>query len=88
MIRTQFSGNETLKLTSIPYTQDDIYIWARRGDRFDKLAKDYYGNSSWWWILRHANPNSFGLYPTPGIQLRIPSNSNGRLLSLMQEINQ
>ena len=61
---------------------DDIYIQSSEGDRFDLLAKEYYNDSTLWWVIAAANPraNTGSLVVPPGIQLRIPANKNEVLL--------
>lgn len=56
---------------------DDRYIITNTGDRLDILANEFYGDPMLWWIIAIANNNNIqkdSLYPTPGIQLRIPAN--------------
>jgi phage tail protein X len=64
------------KYPQIPLTQEDTYIFAEEGDRFDTLAQQYYGDSSMWWVISIANEslkqNSY--YLPLGVQIRIPSN--------------
>jgi len=45
------------------------------GDRLDLLAFDFYGDTSYWWVIASANalPGD-SLYLEPGMQLRIPVN--------------
>lgn len=58
----------------IPASEEDFYIITNSGDRYDILAKEYYNDSSLWWIIASANPEADqgGLIPEAGIQLRIP----------------
>ena len=62
----------------IPESIDDTYIIASEVDYLDSLAKKYYGDESYWWIIAQANPESNvgkGTMMVPlGIQLRIPTN--------------
>lgn len=62
----------------IPETENDVYIITSNTDRYDVLASRFYGDSSLWWIIPAANSNTARdtLYPTPGIQLRIPANKD------------
>lgn len=57
----------------IPLSNDDNYVIAVLGDRLDLLAQDFYGDTSFWWIIASANalPGD-SLYVEPGMQLRIP----------------
>ena len=58
----------------IPYSEDDIYVYAAYGDRLDNLAYQFYGDSTLYWIIASANPDQIYnlLYPVLGAQLRIP----------------
>jgi hypothetical protein len=57
----------------IPLTADDFYIITSIGDRYDTLAKQFYNDSSLWWIIASANNfEKASLTVTPGVQLRIP----------------
>lgn len=58
----------------IPLDENDIYVIATGGDRFDKLAFQFYSKSEYWWIIAAANPEySEGLSLKPGVQIRIPA---------------
>jgi nucleoid-associated protein YgaU len=60
----------------IPVVNGDNYVITTLGDRLDILAKQFYGDESFWWIIASANslPGD-SLHPTPGTQLRIPADS-------------
>lgn len=64
---------KALKYPFIPYSDSDLYIITRAGDRLDILADHYYNAVDDYWILMAANdiPRD-SLYPPIGIQLRIP----------------
>lgn len=71
----------------IPETEDDIYVITTVGDRYDKLAQDYYSDASLWWIIAAANGyNTATLLPEPGTQLRIPADKY-RALELFDQAN-
>ena len=55
-------------------SEEDYYITTSMGDRYDILAKQFYGSSDYWWIIASANPGARkdSLVVTAGIQLRIP----------------
>ena len=57
----------------IPPTNEDNYVITVLGDRLDLLAFDFYGDSSFWWVIASANalPGD-SLVVEPGTQLRIP----------------
>jgi nucleoid-associated protein YgaU len=60
---------------NIPKSDKDIYIVTQTGDRLDTLANQFYGNSSYWWIIASANnihDATFAL--ADGTTLRIPQN--------------
>lgn len=49
-----------------------IYV-SVQGDRLDKLASKYLGNSSMWWKILDINPEIVNPQDiNPGTQLRIP----------------
>lgn len=57
----------------IPLSGNDDYVITVLGDRMDLLAFDFYGDTSYWWVIASANslPGD-SLYLEPGMQLRIP----------------
>jgi len=57
----------------IPLSANDTYVITVLGDRLDLLAFDYYGDTSFWWVIASANalPGD-SLYLEPGSQIRIP----------------
>lgn len=57
----------------IPVSNNDSYIITVLGDRLDLIAFDFYGDTSFWWVIASANSLSGdSLYIEPGTQLRIP----------------
>lgn len=57
----------------IAYTENDSYVITVLGDRLDLLAFDFYGDTSYWWVIASANALSGdSLYLEPGSQIRIP----------------
>ena len=73
---------------TIPETEDDIYVITTGGDRYDTLARQFYGDSSLWWVIASANNSKKdGLIVEQGVQLRIPANP-GNILSLYEEFNE
>lgn len=55
-------------------TSEDIYLVTTQGDRYDILARDFYGDTSYWWIIAAANNSTRdSLYIEPGVQIRIPA---------------
>jgi hypothetical protein len=62
----------------IPLTESDSYVITVLGDRLDLLAFDFYGDTSFWWVIASANalPGD-SLYLEPGSQIRIPANLVG-----------
>lgn len=69
-------GRTVLKtkiFTTIPKSNDDIYIITQETDRLDTLAQQFYNNPTLWWVIAHANNlNSADIGVEPGVQLRIP----------------
>ena len=92
-IGTQKTTNgETIYLptkypTLVP-SNEDYYIIAREEDRFDLIASDFYGDSTYWWVVVMANdlPGD-SMYAPPGFQLRIPNNLNDALSAYNVENN-
>lgn len=79
---------KTVRYPEVPRSFDDTYVYTTIGDRFDTLAQQYYGNSSFWWVISNANGNlkQNSLTPPVGTQLRIPSNLN-LIIAEYEEIN-
>jgi len=76
---------QTTKYPEVPLSDNDIYVYASQGDRFDILANQYYGDQSLWWIISIANTAVAGttlpsdlpqdsLVIPEGLQIRIPAN--------------
>lgn len=64
----------------IPVTENDIYVITTAGDRYDRLALQFYGDSKLWWVIASANASkSDGLIVEQGIQLRIPASGQAAL---------
>ena len=62
---------------TVPTSRNDTYVITDFGDRLDTLAQRFYKDSSLWWVISSANPNSLNfdsLAIAPGTQLRIPVN--------------
>lgn len=56
-----------------PYRDSDVYIFTRRSDRLDLLAYQYYGDSSYWWVIARVNNVGKGTFSLPpGLRIRIP----------------
>ena len=69
------------KYPSIPLSITDIYVITADGDRYDILAQQYYNESTLCWIISIANDNLVQntLYPSAGLQIRIPRDISGIL---------
>jgi nucleoid-associated protein YgaU len=74
---------------NIPLSESDVYVITTVGDRLDSLAFSYYSDATLWWVIAMANNNATkgALYPTPGTQLRIPTDLN-EVLQLVENFNQ
>jgi len=74
---------------NIPLSESDVYVITTVGDRLDSLAFSYYSDATLWWVIAMANNNATkgALYPTPGTQLRIPTDLNN-VLQLVEKFNQ
>lgn len=72
---------------NIPVSEDDIYVIATAGDRYDTLARQFYKDPSLWWIIAYANNHQrASLAVTPGVQLRIPADKS-IAIELFNELN-
>ena len=66
---------------------EDIYIMTTPGDRIDLLAKKYYSDIGYYWIIAEGNGIGKGtLIIPPGIQLRIPLDL-AKILEDYRELN-
>tara|TARA_R110000824_G_scaffold177095_1_gene356334 strand:- start:177 stop:470 length:294 start_codon:yes stop_codon:yes gene_type:complete len=63
----------------IPIADGDIFVYSVDGQRLDNLAYNYYGDSSYWWIIAKANGIRGKLGLKAGTPLRIPSDITGIL---------
>ena len=76
---TQNRYFRNIEYPNIPLSPSDVYIISRSTDRLDLLARDYYGDVRFWWIISKANPdkiNRDSLFINPGLQIRIPTDTN------------
>lgn len=72
---------------NIPLSEEDFYVVTTVGDRYDKLAFDYYNDTSLWWIIASTNPQAgFSLVPIPGVQIRIPADKQ-QAITLFRNLN-
>ena len=65
-------SNSTTIYSSIPESDNDIYVITQDGDRLDLLAHQYFGDVNLWWYIAKANGLSFMTIPV-GTSLRIPA---------------
>jgi len=71
----------------IPESINDTYIIASEADYLDSLAKKYYGDESYWWVIAQANNLGKGKLSIPqGKQLRIPDNVS-QILNNLKNVN-
>lgn len=76
-INADGSEKHVSRLSSVFYPDfsqnEDVYIVSKMGDRLDNLAYDYYGDSSYWYVIAIVNNLGRGtISVSPGIVLRIP----------------
>jgi len=67
---------EQTKFPEIPVDNSDLYIVTKDGDRLDLIADAFYNDTSLWWVIVQANPNTLkgdSIALKPGIQIRIPT---------------
>jgi len=61
----------------IEAVEDDVYIFARSGDRLDSLAYKYYNDITLWWVIARANDLSGdSMFIKIPSRIRIPMNLN------------
>tara|TARA_Y100001963_G_C6788243_1_gene454103 strand:+ start:4540 stop:4845 length:306 start_codon:yes stop_codon:yes gene_type:complete len=65
-------SKSTTLYSSIPHSDNDIYVITQEGDRLDLLANQFYNNVNLWWYIAKANNLSFMTIPA-GTSLRIPA---------------
>jgi len=66
---------ETQLPPDVPRRPEDVIITTESGQRLDRLASEYYGDPTLWWVIAAANELGRGDWTVPaGIQLRIPQN--------------
>jgi hypothetical protein len=92
ILKTEYTNRPYFKgkfYPDIPLSESDVYVVTTVGDRLDSLAFSYYRDSTLWWIISVANNNitKGALYPSPGTQLRIPTDLN-YVLNLFEQFNQ
>ena len=66
-----FDKFQSLKLRDIPELQVQPHTWSS-SDRFQKLAGQYYGDSTYWWIIALFNNKPLETDVQLGEQLLIP----------------
>ena len=49
-----------------------VHTW-RRGDHYYKLANEYYGNSTYWWVIAHFNQKPLESDVAFGDLVRVPT---------------
>jgi len=74
IVRERVSGLGTTVYVVPPESVEDYYLITTVGDRFDILAKQYYGSEKYWYVIASANPHirRDSLNIEPGYQIRIP----------------
>jgi len=65
------SCNNTTFYSSVPESDDDIYVITQPGDRLDQLAHQFYGDVTLWWYIAKANGYATMNVPADK-QIRIP----------------
>jgi len=76
IIKTNAERNRfaTVILPTIPESIDDTYIRVTSMERLDKLALEFYQDSTLWWVIAtaHSIPRGTIIIP-PDTRLRIPA---------------
>jgi nucleoid-associated protein YgaU len=65
------SKKSTTIYRKIPKNDNDVYVMAQEGDRFDQLSFQYYGTPIYWWYIAKANNMKFNNIENGDI-IRIP----------------
>lgn len=77
---SEYDYQNTFPSISIEQTKsdEDFYYTLKDGDRLDLLAKKFYNEGRYWWIIALANNIDlpFGDETKPGTIIRIPRNIN------------
>jgi len=64
---------ETMYYPKFEHKTSDVYIIAKKLERMDLLAFEYYNDSRLWWIIRIVNNLPGGTFQIPaGTRIRIP----------------
>ena len=73
-IQTDYSNTIIYKICCKDVSINDIYVITTDGDRYDKLALQYYNDSTLWWVISIGNNNlpQNTLNVPIGLQIRIP----------------
>lgn len=75
---------KTVLYPEIPPTSEDFYIITTAGDRYDRLAQQFYGDNTLWWIIASANNSEkASLIVQPGVQIRIPADKDAAVNSFL-----
>lgn len=78
---------DTTYYPSIPIQDSDQLKYFPRGTRFDKIAFDYYGDTSLWWIITKANEvTNADIQVDVQKQYRIPTDISN-ILSEFRKLN-
>lgn len=86
----RFDGKDVYKTTIYPNiseSETDVYITVSDNQFLDGIARKYYGNESYWWVIAIANNIIGGRLSVPiGKQLRIPGNLQ-KILQDLENLN-
>ena len=70
-------GNRVYSTTFYPKIEirdSDVFKYFPRGTRFDKIAYDFYGDASLWWIVTLANGvSNADIQVNPTTEYRVPT---------------
>ena len=79
-VTNRYDGKRVYLTTVYPVVRpslSDIVVVSNEGDYLDTLAFKFYGDPTLWWILALVNNLGKGrLSVTPGINLRVPTNTS------------
>ena len=77
----------TVIVPVIPLSDQDTYIKTTTPERLDKLANQFYGDATLWWVIAVSNGLGKGsLYVPENTTIRIPPSAN--IQQIIKQTNQ
>ena len=79
-VRKIYKSYKTPYYSRTELSNSDMYFITQEGDRLDKLALQFYGDSNLWWYIGKVN-HIKTMNLEAGIRIRIPSTKNGAIIT-------